>query len=474
MQTLALRIALISEHASPLALAGGVDAGGQNVYVAHVARGLAAAGHSVDVLTRRDDPALPTAVDLQPGVRVLHLDAGPPCFVPKEELLQHMPAFTGAALRFMTHGAGTGPPALHTVLAVGSAGRAPVRQAPYDVLHANFFMSGWVGLALRRRFGMPLVTTFHALGLVRREHQREADRFPPERIAIERTLAQTSDRVIAACPQDQGDLLRLYGAAPDRIAQVPCGVDIQALRPGSRAQARQRLGLPADEFIVLQLGRLVPRKGIDNVVRALAVLRGLDPLVPSRLVVVGGGSREPDEAVTPEIGRLRRLAAELGVAAQVQFAGRRDRDELRDWYLAADVFVTTPWYEPFGITPLEAMACGTPVIGSAVGGVRHTVLAGVTGFLVPPRDPVRLAERLRELQRNPQLAAALGRAGVHRVRTQFTWDQVALRLVHEYGAVQRRPAAATPVTALHEGWLAQEERAAAALQRVAAGAGRLR
>ena len=478
MKNPALRIALISEHASPLALAGGVDAGGQNVYVAHVARGLAAAGHQVDVMTRRDDPTLPATVDLQPGVRVLHLDAGPPRFVPKEELLQHMPAFTAAARHCMARGAPGARYDVRPVMHSAAPVRAALRHAPYDVLHANFFMSGWAGLALRQHFGVPLVTTFHALGLVRREHQREADRFPPERIAIERTLAQTSDRVIAACPQDQSDLQRLYGAAQERIAQVPCGVDIQALRPGCRAQARQRLGLPADEFIVLQLGRLVPRKGIDNVVRALAVLRGLDPMVQSRLVVVGGGSREPDEAVTPEIGRLRRLAQSLGVATQVQFAGRRERDELRDWYLAADVFVTTPWYEPFGITPLEAMACGTPVIGSAVGGVRHTVLDGVTGYLVPPRDPVRLATRLRELQRNPQLAAALGRAGVQRVRAQFTWDQVALRLAHEYAAVQRphtATVAAAPATPFLEGWLPQDHAATAPLRAAAgAGAGRLR
>ncbi len=410
--TPALRIALISEHASPLALAGGVDAGGQNVYVAHVARCLANAGHEVDVLTRRDDAALPATVVLQPGARVLNLDAGPAAFVPKEELLPHMPAFTAAARRVLADARAEG--------------------TPYDVLHANFFMSGWVGLALRERFGVPLVTTFHALGLVRREHQREADRFSPERIAIERALAQESDRVVAACPQDELDLLRLYGAPHERIARVPCGVDIQALRPGDRAAARRRLQLPAEEFIVLQLGRMVPRKGIDNVVRAMAVLHAQQPGLKARLAIVGGGSREPDETVTPEIGRLRRLAQELGVAPHVHFAGRRERDELRDWYLAADVFVTTPWYEPFGITPLEAMACGTPVIGSAVGGVRHTVVDGVTGYLVPPRDPVRLAARLQTLQRNPQLAAALGRAGVGRVRTQFTWEQVTLKLVHVY------------------------------------------
>jgi glycosyltransferase involved in cell wall biosynthesis len=412
-----LRIAMISEHASPLAGAGGVDAGGQNVYVAHVAQAMAALGHRVDVLTRRDDPAQAATVDMAPGVRVHHLQAGPPCFVPKEELLPHMAEFTDAARRLFE------------------------TNEPYDVVHANFFMSGWVGLALRQRFGTPLVVTFHALGLVRREHQREADRFPPERIDIERILARAADRVIAACPQDELDLRRLYGVSAARLSRAPCGVDVQALRPGDRLAARRRLGLPADEFVVLQLGRMVPRKGVDNVVRAMALCEGSDPARRARLIVVGGDSRVPDESATPEIGRLRRLAQTLGIAAQVHFTGRRDRDELRDYYLAADVFVTTPWYEPFGITPLEAMACGTPVIGSRVGGIGHTVVDGVTGYLVPPRDPTTLAMRLLELQRNPVLAAAMGRAGVRRVRSQFTWDHVADELLLAYQAARRRVAA---------------------------------
>lgn len=417
-----LHVAMISEHASPLALAGGVDAGGQNVYVMQVARSLARAGHQVEVLTRRDDPMVPSVVDLVRGVRVHHIQAGPPRFVPKEELLPHMPAFAEVAQRVLS-----------------------LRQ-PCDVLHANFFMSGAVGLVLRKRMGLPLVTTFHALGLVRREHQGDADRFPPERIDIERTLAHESDRVIASCPQDESDLLRLYGVPPQRMTSVPCGVDTQALRPGDRAEARRRLGWPLGAFIVLQLGRLVPRKGIDTVVEAFALLpRELD----TRLYIVGGGSAEPDEAVTPEIGRLRGLAQTLGVAGRVTFTGRRDRDQLRDHYLAADVFVTTPWYEPFGITPLEAMACGTPVIGSNVGGIRYTVLEGVTGHLVPPRDPEALAARLLNLQQNPAHAAAMGRAGVRRVRTQFTWDLVAARLARVYADLRTaaRPAAPAPLAA---------------------------
>ncbi|TCP04358.1 glycosyltransferase [Rubrivivax gelatinosus] len=405
-----MNVVLISEHASPLAAAGGVDAGGQNVYVEHVARGLAAAGHRVDVLTRRDDPALPAAVEMAPRLRVHHVDAGPPCFVPKEALLPHMPAFAQAARRLP---------------AVPAA----------DVVHANFFMSGWVGLALQRRLRLPLVTTFHALGLVRREHQGAADTFAPERVEIERTLVRRSERIVAECPQDHADLVRLYGAAPGRIVCVPCGVDTSAFRPGDRAAARARLGLPAGEFVVLQLGRLVPRKGIATVVEALARLPSTMPL---RLAVVGGEARDPDPARTPEIARLQALAQTHGVADRVHFAGRRERHELRDWYVAADVFVTTPWYEPFGITPLEAMACGTPVVGSAVGGIRHTVQDGRTGFLVPPRDPGALAARLAVLRAEPALARSFGAAGVRRVRAEFTWDKVAADLERVYAAVRRR------------------------------------
>jgi glycosyltransferase involved in cell wall biosynthesis len=412
-----LRIALISEHASPLATIGSVDAGGQNIYVAHVARALAKAGHQVDVLTRRDEPSQPACVDVRPGMRVLHIPAGPARFVPKEQLLPFMPAFTDAARQLVENSIG------------------------YDVIHANFFMSGMVGLRLKERFGIPLVTTFHALGLVRREHQREADVFPEARIDIERRIVRHADRIIAECPQDEEDLMRLYRAKSWRISTVPCGVDLTEFAPGSKAEARRELGLADDEFVILQLGRMVPRKGIDNVVRAVAKM---PRHMRVRLLVVGGESPEPDETRTPEIGRLRQLARERGIADRVTFTGQRQRESLRSCYAAADVFVTTPWYEPFGITPLEAMACGTPVVGSHVGGIRHTVVDGVTGYLVPPRDPEALAERLIYLQENPALGQALGRAGVRRVRSLFTWERVADDLARVYDSVRRRATAAAP------------------------------
>lgn len=396
-----LRIAMLSEHASPLALLGGVDAGGQNIYVAHMAECLVRAGHRVDVFTRRDSREPPAVVRMRPGLRVLHIPAGRPSFVPKEKLLPCMPEFYEACERIC-------------------GGRQR-----YDVVHANFFMSGWVALQLKHSLGLPFAITFHALGLVRREHQRQADGFPLQRIDIERQIVREADCVVAECPQDELDLRRLYDAQPQRMAMVPCGYDPAEFAPMDRWQARAELGLAEHEFVLLQLGRLVPRKGVDNVVRAL---KHLPAHVPARLLVVGGESDEPDDRITPEIGRLRAIAQALGVAARVQFVGRRQRHELRRYYAASDVFVTTPWYEPFGITPLEAMACATPVVGSAVGGIQYTVLHGVTGQLVPPNDSQALARCLTELHDNPALARAMGRAGLERVRSTFTWERVAGQL----------------------------------------------
>ena len=238
------RIALISEHASPLGALGGVDSGGQNVYVGQVARHLAARGWSVDVFTRRDDPALPESVE-RGGVRVVHVPAGPTSHIPKEQLLPYMGAFTDWVLRRCQAG-----------------GR-------YDVIHANFFMSGLVAADVKRALGTPFAITFHALGKVRRQHQGTADGFPDARFAIEERIVREADLIVAECPQDRLDLIDLYGADPTRIAMVPCGFDPAGLWPMNKGLARAVLGLPPDEPLVLQLGRMVPRKGVETVVRAI-------------------------------------------------------------------------------------------------------------------------------------------------------------------------------------------------------------
>ncbi len=418
-----MKIALISEHASPLAVAGGVDSGGQNIYVANIARQLVRIGHEVDVFTRCDRSLLPLISRFE-NIRVINVPAGPAVQLPKEQLLPHMDTFAAFMIDFMKREA-----------------------SPYHVTHANFFMSGLVGLQIKRALGIPLVTTFHALGRVRRLHQGESDGFPDARFDIEDELVRVSDSVIAECPQDENDLIHLYDADPARIDLVPCGFDRTEFHPLDKTRSRERLGWPQDKFIVLQLGRMVPRKGVDNVIRALgrcAHELGED----ADLYVAGGNSDEANEQATPEIGRLRRIAIDCAIEGRVHFVGRHGRATLRHFYNAADVFVTTPWYEPFGITPLEAMACGTPVIGADVGGIRYSVAHGKTGLLVPPKDPDALAQALVTLKRDPALARRMGEAGLARTQAIFAWASVAQSLARVYARVSGEEAVETSRVAI--------------------------
>jgi D-inositol-3-phosphate glycosyltransferase len=338
------------------------------------------------------------------GVRVIHVTAGPPHVVPKEELLPYMDEFARRMIAMCKR-----------------------QRRPYDVVHANFWTSGVVAMRLKAELGLPFAITFHALGQVRRLHQGESDRFPPERVQIEAQIISAADCVVAECRQDRDDLMQLYGANPAKIRIAPCGFDHSEFWPIDKHAARQELGFSPNERIVLQLGRLVPRKGIDTVVRALGRLRRAHRL-DTTLVVVGGETDDPSPAANPEIARLHQVAIDEGVAGRVVFTGRRPRHRLRYYYSAADVFVTTPWYEPFGITPVEAMACGTPVIGACVGGIKTTVRHGRTGFLVPPRDPDAVAQRVAELYRDPSLIQRFGSAGREHVLRHFTWAQVADRM----------------------------------------------
>lgn len=405
------QIALISEHASPLSLLGGVDCGGQNLYVGQVAKALAGLGYDVDVFTRRDSDVLPETAEWMDGVRIVHVPAGPAEFVRKEDLLPYMKAFTDYMVRFCR-----------------------CQRKAYDMIHANFWMSGLVAADLKRLLGTPFVITFHALGRVRRQHQRQADEFPDDRFSVEDRIVAEADHIIAEAPQDEEDLIRLYNAEPSKITIVPCGFDPTELWPISKPLARISLGLRPEERVILHIGRLVPRKGIDNVIRGFAGLIHRHHS-PARLLIVGGDSDDPDPRFTPEIGRLQHIAMEEQVAEHITFVGRRGRDQLKYYYSAADIFVTTPWYEPFGITPLEAMACGTPVIGSNVGGIKFTVRDSETGYLVPPNDADALADKLAHLYAHPKLLGVFGRQAVQRVNDLFTWKKVAQGLSGLYEQV---------------------------------------
>ncbi|MBE9585938.1 glycosyltransferase family 1 protein [Mucilaginibacter sp. JRF] len=401
------RIAFISDHASPLASLGGVDTGGQNVYVAQLAKHLASVGYLIDVFTRRENTLTPEIIEWARGVRVIHVKAGPAKAIIKEDLLQYMDDFKDNMANFIVN-----------------------QHIHYDFIHANFFMSALVALRIKKELGIPFVVTFHALGHVRRMHQAEKDKFPAERIDIEKWAVQEADHIIAECPQDMDDLITFYSAPLQKISIVACGFSAKEFQPVDKECARRIVGLPQNEFLLLQLGRMVPRKGIDNVIRALPYIKANNK--PVKLVVVGGETEVLDEKHSPEFARLMNICRKNNVEASVIFTGRKNREQLRYYYSAADLFITTPWYEPFGITPLEAMACGTPVIGANVGGIKYSINDGETGWLVPPHDPAALGTKINELLRDETQIYQASYKGLKRVNEHFTWAEVANQMDQVY------------------------------------------
>jgi glycosyltransferase involved in cell wall biosynthesis len=381
-----MRIAMVSEHASPLAAVGGVDAGGQNVHVAALSCELARRGHDVVVYTRRDDPHVPTRVPLAPGVTVEHVPAGPARVLAKDDLLPHMKEF-GRYL--VTAWSETQP----------------------DVAHAHFWMSGLAGLIARDGTGVPVVQTFHALGAVKRRHQGRKDTSPPERLGLEAALAREVDRVVATCSDEVFELMGM--GMPRRSATiVPCGVDVGHFRPDG--PVRPRTARPR----ILTLGRLVERKGVDTLIQAM-------PAIPDAELVIAGGPPAAELDRDPEARRLCALAASLGVADRVRLIGQVSRSEAPALLRSADLVACLPWYEPFGIVPLEAMACAKPVVASAVGGLVDTVVDGETGLLVPPRSPEEFAVAAVRLLGDPPTLARLSRAAHERATGRYTWARVA-------------------------------------------------
>jgi D-inositol-3-phosphate glycosyltransferase len=378
-----MKVHLVSEHASPLAVLGGPDAGGQNVHVAALATHLARLGCDVVVHTRRDDPALPRRVAFGHGVTVDHIDAGPAEPIAKDDLLPYMGAFADDLDRQW-------------------------RRARPDVVHAHFWMSGVATVDAAERHGIPTALTYHALGIDKRCFQGTADTSPHERIGIERWLARNVDHVIATTRAERATLIG-FGARGDQISVIPCGVDVTRFRPVRSASRPARR--------ILCVSRLVPRKGITDVVRALVS-------IPETELVIAGGPPRAMLADDPHARELLLLANQLGVADRVRLVGAVDTADVPNLMRTASVACCTPWYEPFGIVAVEAMACGVPVVATAVGGLAETVVDGLTGVLVPPREPEAIAAAVRTLLDSPELRHDMGVAGSRHAR-RFGWRSVA-------------------------------------------------
>lgn len=398
------KIAFISDHASPLATLGGKDSGGQNVYVAEVAQQLALMGYQVDIYTRLENTSQQQLVHWKPNVRVIHIKAGPETVVPKEELYDYMDEFTKNMIAFMQS-----------------------NDLSYQLVHAHFWLSGMVAMEIKRQLHIPFVITFHALGAVRRLHQGCSDKFPKIREKIEKEIIWQAERVIAECPNDLKDLIQHYQAPQDKIEIIPCGYNPADFYPLDRTEAKERLDLDPTYTYILQLGRMVKRKGIDNVIEAFSHAQHVIPEL--RLLVVGGNFDSSDDK--SEFQRLGKLCEALHIQDKVIFTGQKERDLLKYYYAASELFITTPWYEPFGITPLESMACGTPVIGADVGGISFTVRNGETGALVPPQKPQQLSSVIIDLIKNEKKRTKFSVNALRHVRS-FTWKAISESIAQLY------------------------------------------
>ena len=409
---MSLRVAMLSVHTCPLAALGGKETGGMNVYVREVSRELGRMGLALDVFTRSQDPTIPRVVPLGDGARVVHLPAGPQTPMPRESVHAHLEEFVDGVDAFR----------------VASG-------VDYDLVHAHYWLSGVVGLALRERWGVPVLQMFHTLGRIKNGvARRRADLEPSVRLDEEQRIVGQVDGLVAASVVERRALIAEYGAESSRTTVIPCGVDTELFRPGDRDVARARVGA-GDAPLVLYVGRIAPIKGLETLLDALAQLRARGSAV--RLLVVGGEADEPTDGHEAEI---RRRVDTLGLREVVRFAGAQPQEALRDYYVAADVTVLPSYYESFGMVVLEAMACGSPVIGSRVGGLTTTIRDGVTGFLVPDGDAGALAERIDALVGDTDLRFRLGREGVQWA-ARHRWPCVAEAVCREYARLEAR---ATP------------------------------
>jgi len=415
------RIALISVHGDPAADIGKEEAGGQNVYVRHVGEALAQQGWQVDMFTRRAHPDQPEFVEHSPHCRTIRLVAGPQAFIPRDELFEFLPAFVRKFLDFQRQ-----------------------LEAPYSLVHTNYWLSSWVGMQLKQHQALRQVHTYHSLGAVKYKSGTAIPLIAKTRLAVEKACLESADRVVATSPQEK-EHMRSLVSAYGKVDIIPCGTNVAHFGSIDRYSARQRLGIAPDEKVVLYVGRFDPRKGIETVVRAVhrSSLLGTGKF----RLIIGGGSR-PGQSDGIERDRIDGIVAELGLGAITQFPGQISPTILPNYYAAADVCVVPSHYEPFGLVAIEAMACGTPVVASDVGGLQFTVISEETGLLAPPKDDAAFAVAIDRILMNPEWRDRLSRAARQRVEAKFSWDGVATQLSHLYHQLLEQPPAQMSVKTL--------------------------
>ncbi len=406
-----MRVAMLSYHTCPLATLGGKDTGGMNVYVRDLTRYLGRIGVHVDVYTRSQDEHVPHVLhDLGYGNRVVHVPAGPENPLKKDELAAHIPAFVAGVKSF-----------------------AGQKRLQYDLIHSHYWMSGVAALELKGHWGSPIVHMFHTLGKMKNRVARGDEAEGDYRIEGEAKVLAEADRIIAATLAEYAQLQWLYSADAKKIVVIPPGVDLSRFYPIPMDEAKEYVGVRNEEQMLIFVGRIEPLKGIDTLIRAIALMKskGLLERHSICLFIIGGETSSTRDQMSAEMVRLQELCDEFGLDNLVTFIGSQDQDSLPYYYSAAEVVVVPSHYESFGMVALEAMACGTPVVASQVGGLQFLVQDGLTGYHVPGDDPVALAERLSELVDQPGLRLQMGeRASAH--ARGYGWEILASQIADLY------------------------------------------
>lgn len=407
-----MRIAMLSYHTCPLAVLGGKDTGGMNVYVREITRHLGQNGVHVDVFTRSQDEHVPHVLhDLGYGNRVVHIPAGPEVPLPKPELAKYIPQFVNGILDF-----------------------ARSKGVGYDLIHSHYWMSGLAALELKNHWSVPVVHMFHTLGVMKnRVAQSPAEIEVGDRIQGEQKILRAADRIIAATLAERAQLQWLYQADIKNVVVIPPGVDISRFYPIPPDEAKEFIGIPCRDHMLLFVGRIEPLKGLDVLIEAIALIRSkLFSLGRTICLTIIGG--EPDaspETMTDEMARLQALCQQFGLEDLITFIGKRSQDTLPYYYSAAEAVVMPSHYESFGMVALEAMACGTPVVASQVGGLAFLVQDGITGYTVPVGDPAALADRLLALITDRGLRQRMGEQAAAQA-SEYRWENIAARLLEHY------------------------------------------
>lgn len=412
-----MNIAMISYHTCPLATLGGKDTGGMNVYVRDLTKYLGLHGVHVDVFTRSQDEHVPHVLhDLGCGNRVVHIPAGPENPLPKIELKKHIPEFISGINAFAQH-----------------------KQIHYDLIHSHYWLSGLAAIELKEMWHTPIIHMFHTLALLKNQIAKSPEEIESSiRIDGEKEVINCSDSIVAATPNEKGHLEGLYSTDDEKIAVIPPGVDITRFYPIPPDEAKEFVGIPNDERMLLFVGRIEPLKGIDILIKAIAQLYKSDVLseCPHYLYIIGGNPDGENGEMNKEMERLQKLCHDLGVDDLVLFLGKRDQDTLQYYYSAAEIVIMPSHYESFGMVALEAMACGTPVIATQVGGLQHLVQNGKTGFTIPNDNVEILGERLQQLICKSDLREEMSQNSITYARS-YAWTVITPKIIKLYQSIKK-------------------------------------